>query len=122
MGSKISDPRPIGDKKYTSAMVKSLLNFLLASKYDSAITAKQLHSPSKGDFMKVFQFLLRTLDPALVLATGSDDEVREILKMLQYVDALHARAFDHSAHSARPLTICWARPASSCSCAVTLLR
>ena len=57
-----SDPRPITDKGFMNASIRSLLNYLIAHNYDSTISPKILARPSSKDFNNIVTFLLRKVD------------------------------------------------------------
>ena len=59
-GSSVrSDPRPLGDKPFQQACIRSLIGFLTANGYDHAVSPKLLASPTAKEFMHIVQFLFR---------------------------------------------------------------
>lgn len=54
-----SDPRPLGDKPFQQACIRSLISFLTANGYDHAVSPKLLSSPTAKEFMHIVQFLFR---------------------------------------------------------------
>ena len=57
--------------------------FLIENGYDCAISQKLLTSPSNKDFIKIFQFLYRKIDPNYVFGEKCEDEFPMLLKTLK---------------------------------------
>ena len=80
-----SDPRPITDKGFMNASIRSLLNFLMSNGYDSTISPKILARPSSKDFNNIVTFLLRKVDENFNDGTVKfEDEVAMAFKSLGY--------------------------------------
>ena len=79
------DPRPIMDKAYQAACIKTVLNYLLSHGYDPSIGAKQLASPTSKEYANIIQFLFHRIDPNLAKNFGKlEEEVPQIYKRLKY--------------------------------------
>jgi SMC interacting uncharacterized protein involved in chromosome segregation len=71
-GSSVrSDPRPLGDKPFQQACIRSLITFLTANGYDHAVSPKLLASPTAKEFMHIVQFLFRKVPLALLPVSPS---------------------------------------------------
>jgi len=80
-----SDPRPITDKGFMNASIRSLLNYLITHNYDSTISPKILARPSSKDFNNIVTFLLRMVDTNFNNGTMKfEDEVSLAFKSLGY--------------------------------------
>ena len=80
-----ADPRPITDKGFMTASIRTLLNFLMENGYDSSISPKILARPSSKDFNNIVTFLLRMVDPNFNDGTVKfEDEVPLVFKSLGY--------------------------------------
>lgn len=79
-----TDPRPLSDRQYMQACMKSLICYLSEHHYDQPISLKTLSSPSAKDFQSIFTFLIRRLDPNFQWTTKFEDEVPQLLKRLRY--------------------------------------
>jgi SMC interacting uncharacterized protein involved in chromosome segregation len=87
---RMSDPRPIGDKAFTKDCITRLVLFLTAHHFDGVLTPKQLASPTKSDFMKIFQFIVRIASPKFELDNGAiEEDVRKVMAHLKYGPADH---------------------------------
>jgi len=84
-GGSRQDPRPLSDKSFMNASIRSLLNFLMENGYDSAISPKILARPSSKDFNNIVTFLFRKIDPNFNDGTHKfEDEVASAFKALGY--------------------------------------
>ena len=54
-----SDPRPVTDKSYQQACVRSIISYLSSHGYDNAISPKQLSTPTTKDFLAIVTFLFK---------------------------------------------------------------
>jgi len=80
-----ADPRPLGDKGFSNASIRALLNFLMENGYDFAISPKILARPSSKDFNNIVTFLFRKIDPNFNDGTHKfEDEVAGAFKALGY--------------------------------------
>ncbi|TPX70338.1 hypothetical protein SpCBS45565_g01736 [Spizellomyces sp. 'palustris'] len=78
------DPRQIRDKSWQANAIRSLINFLVQSGYNQAVSVKTLQAPSAKDFQNIFKFLYAQLDPDYVFQKKFEEEVPPILKGLRY--------------------------------------
>jgi kinetochore protein NDC80 len=79
-----TDPRPLSDRQYMQACMKSLICYLTEHHYDHPVSLKTLSSPSAKDFQSIFTFLIRRLDPHFQWTSKFEDEVPVLLKRLKY--------------------------------------
>lgn len=77
------DPRPVGDKKYTSEMIKNLIAFLTTHQFPQEISQKMLTCPSTQQFVDISEFLLQHLDPEFKFSHWQH-ELPEMFQMLGY--------------------------------------
>lgn len=82
--TSIKDSRPIRDKQWQNAAVKSLINFLIQSGYPQTITEKDLKPPSLKVFQYIFKFLYAQLDPEYEFSAKFEEDVPAILRGLRY--------------------------------------
>jgi len=86
-GSKYSsrDPRPVGDRAYTSQCAKTVVEFLQSHGFNRTLTTeKLLRDPTTKDFFDVFKFLIAHIDPALPVEGKMEDEVPALMRRLKY--------------------------------------
>ncbi|KAM7017660.1 kinetochore protein NDC80 homolog [Tautogolabrus adspersus] len=82
---KIKDARPLHDKSYVQQCIRQLHEFLTEQGYPGTLTAKTLQSPSTKEFVKMFEFVYRLLDPTFEMPNSKvEEEVPAILKALRY--------------------------------------
>lgn len=58
-GGARTDPRPVSDKAFQQACIRSLITYLTGHGYDHAISPKLLSAPTAKEFMHLAQFLFR---------------------------------------------------------------
>ncbi|XP_034727005.1 kinetochore protein NDC80 homolog [Etheostoma cragini] len=82
---KIKDTRPLHDKSYVQQCIRQLHEFLTEHGYPGILSAKTLQSPSTKEFVKVFEFVYRQLDPTFEMPNLKvEEEVPAMLKALRY--------------------------------------
>nr|XP_061804257.1 kinetochore protein NDC80 homolog [Nerophis lumbriciformis] len=80
---KIKDTRPLHDKGYVQQCIRQLYDFLAEQSYN--VPPKTLQSPSTKEFVKIFEFIYRQLDPTFEMPkTKVEEEVPALLKSLGY--------------------------------------
>ncbi|KAF7659265.1 hypothetical protein LDENG_00000940, partial [Lucifuga dentata] len=82
---KIKDTRPLHDKAFVQQCIRQLHEFLTEHGYPGTLSAKTLQSPSTKEFLKIFEFIYRQLDPTFEVPTSKvEEEIPGILKSLSY--------------------------------------
>ncbi|KAG7490903.1 hypothetical protein JOB18_044267 [Solea senegalensis] len=82
---KVKDARPLHDKSYVQQCIRQLHEFLTDQGYPGTLSAKTLQSPSTKEFVKMFEFIYRQLDPTFEMPNSKvEEEVPAILKALKY--------------------------------------
>ncbi|CAG08408.1 unnamed protein product, partial [Tetraodon nigroviridis] len=82
---KIKDARPLHDKSFVQQCIRQLHEFLTEQGYTGTLSSKTLQSPSTKEFVKMFEFIYRQLDPTFEMPTSKvEEEVPAILKALRY--------------------------------------
>ncbi|XP_074493912.1 kinetochore protein NDC80 homolog [Sebastes fasciatus] len=82
---KIKDTRPLHDKSYVQQCIRQLHEFLTEHGYPGSLSSKTLQSPSTKEFVKIFEFVYRQLDPTFEMPNSKvEEEVPAILKALRY--------------------------------------
>ncbi|XP_040050992.2 kinetochore protein NDC80 homolog [Gasterosteus aculeatus] len=82
---KIKDTRPLHDKSFVQQCIRQLHEFLTEQGFPGILSAKMLQSPSTKEFVKVFEFVYRQLDPTFEMPNSKvEEEVPAILKALRY--------------------------------------
>ncbi|KAM3610208.1 uncharacterized protein V6R79_000677 [Siganus canaliculatus] len=82
---KIKDTRPLHDKSFVQQCIRQLHEFLTEQSYPGTLSSKTLQSPSTKEFVKMFEFIYRQLDPTFEMPNSKvEEEVPAILKSLRY--------------------------------------
>ncbi|XP_014897726.1 kinetochore protein NDC80 homolog isoform X2 [Poecilia latipinna] len=82
---KIKDSRPLHDKSFVQQCIRQLHEFLTEQGYPGTLSAKTLQSPSTKEFVKMFEFIYRQLDPTFEMPNSKvEEEVPALLKALRY--------------------------------------
>ncbi|XP_047446865.1 kinetochore protein NDC80 homolog [Mugil cephalus] len=82
---KIKDARPLHDKSYVQQCIRQLHEFLTEQGFPGTLSSKTLQSPSTKEFVKMFEFIYRQLDPTFELPNSKvEEEIPAILKSLRY--------------------------------------
>ena len=79
-----ADPRPLGDKTYSSSCVRQLISFLSSHWFDSVLAPKALAAPTTKDFRAVSLFLFRRADRNFKFGSKTEDDVPTVFKQLRY--------------------------------------
>ncbi|KAK9466216.1 HEC/Ndc80p family-domain-containing protein [Lipomyces arxii] len=82
------DTRPIKDRSYQNLMATSVYDYLTGNNFDMdmkhQITPKSLRSPTQKDFVLMFQWLYRRLDPEYKFTKGIEHEIMPLMKAIGY--------------------------------------
>ncbi|ODQ67429.1 hypothetical protein NADFUDRAFT_49860 [Nadsonia fulvescens var. elongata DSM 6958] len=82
------DPRPLRDKAYQAEISQTIYEYLVNNKFDlemkHPLLQKTVRSPTQKDFVLMYQFLYRRLDPEYNFVRGFDVEVFQSLRALGY--------------------------------------
>ncbi|KAJ1555297.1 kinetochore-associated Ndc80 complex subunit ndc80, partial [Nowakowskiella sp. JEL0078] len=80
--SNAKETRPIRDKQWQAASIRTLISFLVQTGYNQAVSQKALQSPSSKDFQSIFKFIYAQLDPHFAYSRKFEEEVPVIMKGL----------------------------------------
>ncbi|AOA61363.1 Kinetochore-associated Ndc80 complex component [Komagataella phaffii] len=82
------DPRPLRDKSYQAMLQQEVHDYLMENKFELEmkypITIKSLKFPTQKDFVLVFQWLYKRIDPGYKFLKSIEQEVYFLLKTLGY--------------------------------------
>ncbi|CAG8544223.1 7476_t:CDS:2 [Funneliformis caledonium] len=76
------DPRPLRDKTYQSQSINLIINHLRQSNYQSPIEQRNLINPTAKDFLNIFRFLYKDLEPIKDIVRVED--IAGALKTIRY--------------------------------------
>lgn len=79
-----ADPRPISDKNFQNACMRTVITYLSSHGYPAAVSPKTLSSPTAKDFTLIVQFLFQQFDPNMKTFGKIEDEVPQFFKRLNY--------------------------------------
>jgi kinetochore protein NDC80 len=79
----IRDPRPIKDKAFQRTLIHNLVNFLIQSGFQYALTTKNLYQPTNKIFQDIFKFLYLKLEPGHEFQKKFEDEVPSLLTIMR---------------------------------------
>lgn len=86
--NKPQDPRPIRSHRFQSKIQDELFEYLSANKFDlemkQTLTQKTLKNPTQKDFVLIFQWLYKKLDPGFKFNRSIEQDVYTLLKFLEY--------------------------------------
>lgn len=86
--SKPQDPRPIRSHRFQSKVQDELYNYLSTKKFDiemkQPLTPKTLKNPTQKEFVLIFQWLYKKLDPGFKFNRSIEQDVYMLLKFLEY--------------------------------------
>jgi SMC interacting uncharacterized protein involved in chromosome segregation len=88
----MSDPRPISDKSFQNACIRSLIAYLTSHGYDQPISPKALSTPTGKEFLHIVQFLFRMVDPNIKFVSKTEEEVPMLFKRVGYPFAISKSA------------------------------
>ncbi|KAI8466535.1 MAG: hypothetical protein J3K34DRAFT_524465 [Monoraphidium minutum] len=78
------DPRPLGDKNFLNACIRTVITYLSTHGYPYAVSPKVLTSPTGKDFAQIVQFLFQRFDTSMKAFGKVEDEVPLFFKRLNY--------------------------------------
>lgn len=82
------DTRPLRDRNYQAVMSQAIYDYLLANKFEvemrHPLTQKTLKAPTQKDFVLIFQWLYKRLDPGYKFTKSIEHEVYFLLKTINY--------------------------------------
>lgn len=81
---KAKDPRDVTSKAFQMSAKRTLVSYLIDHGYDQPISPKILTAPTTREFLSVFTFLYRQLDPSFVFGPRYEEEVPMLFKRLKY--------------------------------------
>ncbi|GAQ91593.1 Centromere-associated protein HEC1 [Klebsormidium nitens] len=79
-----NDPRPLADKGFQKACIRSLITYLTNHGYNHAISEKLLSTPTSKEFLHIVQFLFHKVDTNIKFGPKIEDEVPLVFKRLRY--------------------------------------
>ncbi|KAK9470035.1 HEC/Ndc80p family-domain-containing protein [Dipodascopsis tothii] len=84
----LKDTRPIRDKAYQNMMATAVYEYLFNNNFEMdmkhSITPKSLRSPTQKDFVMMFQWLYKRVDPGYKFTKSIDNEVIPLMKTIGY--------------------------------------
>jgi len=84
----LKDPRPLNTPSYRLRIGQELLDYLTQNNFELEMKTSLPHdamtSPKQKDFVSMFQFLYRRIDPGYRFQKGIDNEAPLIMKQLRY--------------------------------------
>ncbi|KAJ8102462.1 HEC/Ndc80p family-domain-containing protein [Lipomyces tetrasporus] len=84
----MKDTRPIRDRAYQNMIANSVYEYLINNNFEldmkHSITPKSLKSPTQKDFVMMFQWLFRRLDPGYKFTKSIENEVIPLMKIAGY--------------------------------------
>jgi kinetochore protein NDC80 len=82
------DPRPLRDRNFQLTMQQDILDFLNGHNFEyemkHSLSQKSLKNPTQKDFVMVFQFLYKKIDPGYRFTKSIENEVYYVLKNISY--------------------------------------
>lgn len=86
--SQAKDPRPLRDKIYQQTIQQNIFDFLIANNFEiemkHPLTTKTLRIPTQKDFVMIFQFLYKMVDPGYRFTKSIEHEVYYVLRNIKY--------------------------------------
>ncbi|CAN6667213.1 kinetochore protein Ndc80p [Trichomonascus vanleenenianus] len=92
------DPRPLRDREYLASISQHIFQYLTENGFEIAtkhqFSMKTLKMPTQKDFVLIFQFLYRKLDPGYRFTRSMDVEVYNLMRSIHYpyVDSINKSA------------------------------
>ncbi|KAK9453852.1 HEC/Ndc80p family-domain-containing protein [Dipodascopsis uninucleata] len=84
----MKDSRPIRDRSYQNNIANAIYDYLVNNNFEMdmkhPITPKSLRSPTQKDFVMMFQWLYRRLDPGYKFTKSIENEVIPLMKIAGY--------------------------------------
>lgn len=85
---KPQDPRPVRSHRFQTQVKNELFEFLSTNKFDiemkQPLEQKTLSNPTQKEFVSIFQWLYKRLDPGYQFSKMIDNDVYSLLKFLEY--------------------------------------
>ncbi len=82
------DPRPLRDRSYQTRIGQELLDYMAANNFEMemkhTVSQNTVRSPTQKDFVIMFQFFYKRIDPSYRFQKSIDQEVPPILVQLRY--------------------------------------
>ncbi|KAK9447922.1 HEC/Ndc80p family-domain-containing protein [Limtongia smithiae] len=86
--ANVRDNRPVRDRTYQNQIATAVFEYLVNNNFEGeanhAITARSLKSPTQKDFVKMFQWLYRRVDPDYRFTKSIENEVIPLMKAIGY--------------------------------------
>ncbi|KAF3988333.1 hypothetical protein FT663_04089 [Candidozyma haemuli var. vulneris] len=86
--AKVIDLRPLNDKAYLEMLMGEIYDFLVANRFElemnHAVSRRTLQSPTQKEFVLMFQFLYRKIDPHFVFTKSLETDVIQVLRAWEY--------------------------------------
>jgi kinetochore protein NDC80 len=86
--SQTKDPRPLRDRNYQQTIQQDIFDFLVSHNFETEmkhpLTAKTLRNPTQKDFVMIFQFLYKKVDPGYRFTKSIEHEVYYVLRNIKY--------------------------------------
>lgn len=82
--SEVKETRPLNSRAYQQRCVKILIEFLTAHGYPNNLTPKMLLSPTTKDFLKVFEFIVKTIEYKYKVSDRYEEEIPKYLRLIGY--------------------------------------
>jgi len=78
------DPRPLGDKAFTTTCARQLISYLSTHGFNSSLSPKALVSPTTKEFASLVVFLFKMIDENFKFGSKSEDDIPVVFKQLRY--------------------------------------
>lgn len=86
--NQTKDTRPLRDKNFQATMQQEIFNFLSFNNFENEmrhpISLRSLKAPTQKDFVLIFQFLYKRIDPGYKFTKSFEHEVYFVLKNIKY--------------------------------------
>lgn len=86
--SQSKDPRPLRDKNFQASIQQEIFDFLVTHNFETEMRhplgIKALKNPTQKDFVVIFQFLYKKVDPGYRFTKSIEHEVYYVLKNIKY--------------------------------------
>ncbi|GMM33851.1 kinetochore-associated Ndc80 complex subunit [Saccharomycopsis crataegensis] len=82
------DPRPLRDGQYQETMRQEIHSYLIDNHFEintkHLLTEKTLRAPTQKDFVAIFNWLFKQIDPGHTVTKSLESDVTLLLKVVQY--------------------------------------
>lgn len=86
--SQSKDPRPLRDRNFQASLQQEIFDFLVTHNFETEMRhplgVKSLRNPTQKDFVVIFQFLYKKVDPGYRFTKSIEHEVYYVLKNIKY--------------------------------------